>query len=159
MCRDHREDDDVPSRPDENSHDREAEWVRTHLSAVLTSARRVAAIYHRLDAALTVAHVHGAGSDAALVVKYEVEDGLVDDLERFRRDALIDQDIDGVPRPEMIRELLEATFENLDQNKTALTRSGSADTAALQALLWQFRDLNQLLSALVDDTLALLLAR
>lgn len=149
----------MPSRSEEDSDDREAEWVRTHLSAVLTTARRVAAIYHRLDAALTVAHAHGAGLDAALVVKYEVEDGLVDTLDRFRREALHDEVIDGVPRPAMIREMLEATLENLDQNKTALTRSGSADTAALQALLWQFRDLNQLLSALIDDTLALLLAR
>ena len=122
--------------------------------AVMAAARRCAGMYHRLDGVLTLAHSIGDPGSAAPIVRYEVEDGLIDDLTRFRRDCLSRRKIAAAPRLASLRSMTDATLDFFSSEGTSLTRVLSAERSVLHAFLMHFRDLDRALEEIVDGCVA-----
>lgn len=145
--------DSEPPHSQGDRSDQEAAWFRSVSCPALSGSQRIAELHHRLDSALTLARSYGSRSDAAIILKYELRSGLLDDQRQFRSTCLTGPEVDSLPRLASIQRALDALIENIDQNGPRLTRGLTADPDALDDVLRQSCELQRSIDSVIDGCL------
>lgn len=133
--------------------DFEANWFRSNRQLVMETSRRLSRLDAQLDAA-RAAHDAKDWNRARLILKYEVDDGLLESLTKFKDDCLAHIEVDEAPRLVMLYVMLFTMSLKLKMDLAALISSSSADTKAIELAHTMFHDCATKLAQVVDDCIA-----
>jgi len=122
-------------------------WFRQHHAQVLTATRLLTRVEGQLDGALTTAQA-SPGGKARYVLKYELANGLLEQLNDIRHECLDDVEVEATPRLAHLLAMLIVIVGTVATPAASMSDEGDAPVQAAHTM---FRDTAAAFQDLVRD--------